>query len=258
MKTPLVAGNWKMNGTRADALRLARGIYHGMKNLHRVEVVLAPPFTALATVAGVTRKTKIRLAAQNVHWEESGAFTGEISPKMLKESGCQYVIIGHSERRHIFLESDLMVARKILAALNTGLLPILCVGETLKERQNGKMRQVLSRQLRAALKEVGENAIDKITIAYEPVWAIGTGHHATADQVRQAHRWIRNCLNQLFGKNKVMENRILYGGSVRPENTVELARVLEVNGLLVGGASLKAIDFLSIIRGFADVKAGVV
>ncbi len=258
MKTPLVAGNWKMNGTKADALWLARGITNGMKNLHRVEVILAPPFTALATVAGITAKTKIRLAAQNIHWEESGAFTGEISPKMLKESGCQYVIIGHSERRHLFLESDLMVARKILAALNTGLLPILCVGETLKERQNGKMRQVLSRQLRAALKGVGKNAIDKITIAYEPVWAIGTGHHATADQVRQAHRWIRNCLNQLFGKNKVMENRILYGGSVRPENTVELARVSEVDGLLVGGASLKATDFLRIIRGFSQVKAGVV
>ena len=258
MKTPLVAGNWKMNGTRADALRLARGITNGMKNLPRVEVVLAPPFTALATVAGVTTKTKIRLAAQNVHWEESGAFTGEISPKMLKESGCQYVIVGHSERRHIFLESDLVVARKILAALNTGLLPILCVGETLHERQNGKMRQVLSRQLRVALKGVGENAIDNITIAYEPVWAIGTGHHATADQVRQAHRWIRNCLNQLFGKNKVMENRILYGGSVRPENSVELARVSEVDGLLVGGASLKATDFLRIIRGFSQVKAGVV
>ncbi len=258
MKTPLVAGNWKMNGTRADALRLARRITNGMKNLHRVEVVLAPPFTALATVAGVTTKTKIRLAAQNVYWEESGAFTGEISPKMLKESGCQYVILGHSERRHIFLESDLMVAKKILAALNTGLLPILCVGETLHERQNGKMRQVVSRQLRAALKGVGENAIEKITIAYEPVWAIGTGQHATANQVRQAHRWIRNCLNQLFGKNKVMENRILYGGSVRPENTVELARVSEVNGLLVGGASLKATDFLRIIRGFSQVKAGVV
>jgi len=258
MKTPLVAGNWKLNGTRANALRLARGISNGMKNLHPVEVVLAPPFTALATVAGVTKRSKIRLAAQNVHWEESGAFTGEISPKMLKESGCQYVIIGHSERRHIFLESDLMVAKKILAALNTGLLPILCVGETLNERQNGKMRQVLSRQLRSALKGVGKNAIDKITIAYEPVWAIGTGHHATGDQVTQAHRWIRNCFNQLFGKNKVTENRILYGGSVRPENTVELAKVSEVNGLLVGGASLKAIDFLRIIRGFAEIKAGMV
>ena len=258
MKTPLVAGNWKMNGTRANALRLARSISNGMINLPPVEVVLAPPFTALATVAGVTTKSKIRLAAQNVHWEESGAFTGEISPRMLKESGCQYVIIGHSERRHIFLESDLMVAKKILAALNTGLLPILCVGETLNERQNGKMRQVLSRQLRAALKGVGKNAIDKITIAYEPVWAIGTGHHATADQVTEAHRWIRNCLNQLFEKYKVTENRILYGGSVRPESTVELARVSEVNGLLVGGASLKANDFLRIIHSFAKVKAGIV
>ena len=256
MKTPLVAGNWKMNGTRAESLKLARGVYRGMKNVHTVEVVLAPPFTALATVAGITKTSKIRLAAQNVHWDESGAFTGEISPKMIKESGCKYVIIGHSERRHVFLESDVMVAKKILAALNMALLPILCVGETLRERQNGKMRTVLSRQIRAALKGVRKNAIDKITIAYEPVWAIGTGHHATAAQVREAHQWIRNCMSQLFGKNKVMDNRILYGGSVRPENTGELARESDVNGLLVGGASLKAIDFLRIVRRFAELKTG--
>ncbi len=256
MKTPLVVGNWKMNGTAAESLRLARGVYRGMKNVRRVEVVLTPPFTALATVAGITKTSKIRLAAQNVHWAESGAFTGEISPKMIKESGCKYVIIGHSERRHIFLESDVMVAKKILAALNTALLPILCVGETLKERKNGKMQTVLSRQIQAALKGVGKNAIDKITIAYEPVWAIGTGHHATAAQVREAHQWIRNCMSQPFGKNNVMDNRLLYGGSVRPENTAELARESDVNGLLVGGASLKAIDFLKIIRGFSEVKTG--
>ena len=175
---------------------------------------------------------------------------------MIKESGCKYVIIGHSERRHVFLESDVMVAKKILAALNMALLPILCVGETLRERQNGKMRTVLSRQIRAALKGVRKNAIDKITIAYEPVWAIGTGHHATAAQVREAHQWIRNCMSQLFGKNKVMDNRILYGGSVRPDNTAELARESDVNGLLVGGASLKAIDFLRIVRRFAELKTG--
>ena len=256
MKTPLVAGNWKMHGTRAEALKLARGIHKGMRNLRSMEVVLAPPYTALATVAGATMKSKIRLAAQNVHWEEMGAYTGEISPKMLLEIGCRFVIIGHSERRHIFSESDVMVAKKLLTTLNTGLLPILCVGETLIERQNGKMRQVLSRQLRAALKGVAENDIGRITIAYEPVWAIGTGRHATAEQVRQAHRWIRNVLNQLFGKNKVMENRILYGGSVRPENTAELAMVPEVDGLLVGGASLKAIDFLKIVHEFSEVKAG--
>ncbi len=186
MTTPLVAGNWKMNGTRTEAPRLARGIQRGTKSLNRMEVILAPPFTSLSAVAAVIKGSKVRLAAQNMHWEESGAFTGEISPKMVKESGCRYVILGHSERRHIFLEDDKMVAKKVFAALHHGLLPIVCVGETLRERQRGQMRVILSRQIRAALKGIRESAIEKITVAYEPVWAIGTGRHATAAQVREA------------------------------------------------------------------------
>ncbi|MFQ5849253.1 MAG: triose-phosphate isomerase [Candidatus Binatia bacterium] len=257
MKPPLVVGNWKMHGTRAEALNLARQIRNAMRDLKHVhhvhvEVALAPPFTALGTVGGAIIGKGILLAAQNVHWEEEGAFTGEISPRMLREVGCSFVMIGHSERRHLFNESDQMVAKKLLALLRAGLSPILCVGETLEERRRGTMMHVISRQLRTALKGVSKNAIEMITVAYEPVWAIGTGHNATPDQISHAHRWIREVLQGLFGKNRAKRNRILYGGSVKPENAAELARASEVNGSLVGGASLKAEDFLTIIREFAE------
>ncbi|MFQ5916653.1 MAG: triose-phosphate isomerase [Candidatus Binatia bacterium] len=251
MKPPLVVANWKMHGTRIEAQTLARQIYNGVNDLRHVEVALAPPFTALATVADELRGSELRLAAQNVHWEEEGAFTGEISPKMLRETGCTFVLIGHSERRHLFDENDQMVAKKMLALLRAGLLPILCVGETLQERKKGMTRRVISRQLRAALKGVSKDAIENINVAYEPVWAIGTGQTATPEQASHAHRWIREVMNRLFGTTETMQIRILYGGSVRPENAAELARASEVNGLLVGGASLKAEDFLRIVSQFA-------
>ncbi len=251
MKPPLVVANWKMHGTRVEAQNLARQIFNGVKDQGNVEVVLAPPFTALATVADELRGSGLRLAAQNVHWKEEGAFTGEISPKMLRETGCTFVLIGHSERRHLFDENDQMVAKKMLALLRADLWPILCVGETLQERKKGMTRRVISRQLRAALKGVSKDAIGNINVAYEPVWAIGTGHTATADQASDAHRWIRDVMNRLFGTTKTMQIRILYGGSVRPENAAELAQASEVNGLLVGGASLKAEEFLRIISQFA-------
>ena len=251
MKPPLVLANWKMHGTRVEAQILARQIYNGLKDLRHVEVALAPPFTALATVADVLRGSELRLAAQNVHWQEEGAFTGEISPKMLRETGCTYVLIGHSERRHLFDENDQMVAKKMLALLRGDLWPILCVGESLQERKKGMTRSVISRQLRAALKGVSKDDIENISVAYEPVWAIGTGQTATPDQASDAHRWIREVMDRLFGSTNTMRSRILYGGSVRPENAAELARVPEVNGLLVGGASLKAEGFLRIIGQFA-------
>jgi triosephosphate isomerase len=251
MKPPLIVANWKMHGTRIEAQTLARQIYNGVNDLKHVEVALAPPFTALATVADELRGSELRLAAQNVHWEEEGAFTGEISPKMLREIGCTFVLIGHSERRHLFDENDQMVAKKMLALLRAGLLPILCVGETLQERKKGMTRRVISRQLRAALKGVSKDAIENINVAYEPVWAIGTGQTATPEQASHAHRWIREVMNRLFGTTETMKIRILYGGSVRPENAAELARASEVNGLLVGGASLKAEDFLRIVSQFA-------
>ncbi|MGH7773078.1 MAG: triose-phosphate isomerase [Candidatus Binatia bacterium] len=250
MKPPLIVGNWKMHGTQIEAFALARHIRRGLKAIKGVEVVLAPPFTALAAVSQAIKGSGLRLSGQNVHWQTEGAFTGEISPKMLQELGCKYVIVGHSERRRLFKESDQLIASKMLASLGAGLRPILCVGETLEERKKGTMTRVIARQLRVALKGVRKNAIEKIAIAYEPVWAIGTGQNATPDQVSHAHCWIREILKDLLGKKRGMRCRILYGGSVRPDNAAALARALEVNGLLVGGASLRARDFLSIVHYF--------
>ncbi|TAJ98750.1 triose-phosphate isomerase [bacterium] len=247
MKPPLVVGNWKMHGTEREAAMLARQIRKGLKQIEGVEIVLAPPFTALSAVHKAIRGSSLRLGAQDVHWETEGAFTGEISPKMLRESGCRFVIIGHSERRRLFNESDVTVARKVFSALHACLTPILCVGETWQERKRGMTARVIRRQLRAALKGLGKSAIEKLDIAYEPVWAIGTGRNATPSQANEVHRWIREFLRNLAGNQAAMRCRILYGGSVRPDNAGELASAPEINGLLVGGASLKAKDFLSII-----------
>ena len=251
MKPPLVAGNWKMHGTEEAARRLAREIRRGLKTFRGVEIVLAPPFTTLTAVRKAIRRSGLQLGGQDLYWEMEGAFTGEISPKMLRDSGCRYVIIGHSERRRLFYESDQSVNRKMAAALLAGLRPILCVGETWRERRTGKTAPVIGRQLRGALKGLDKSVIEKIAVAYEPVWAIGTGRNATPGQASQAHRWIRGILKKLAGKRSAESCRILYGGSVRPENAGDLAKAAEVDGLLVGGASLKAKDFLSIIRCFA-------
>lgn len=250
MKSPLVIGNWKMNGSEGEAAALAGKIRKRIKSLRGVEVVLAPPFTALSVVYQVIRGSRIRLAGQNLHWEQEGAFTGEISPKMLSDLGCGFVIIGHSERRRLFSESDQAVGKKMVAALRAGLRPILCVGETWEEKRRGETTRVIYRQLRSALKGLEKSVIDKMEIAYEPVWAIGTGRNATPDQASEAHRRIREFLTKLAGRLAARRCRILYGGSVRPDNAGELARAEEINGLLVGGASLKADDFLSIIRSF--------
>jgi triosephosphate isomerase len=255
VKLPLVVGNWKMHGTQAEAATLARQILNGGKGIRDVEVVLAPPFTALSTVAAVTIDSAVELAAQNIHWEMEGAFTGEISPRMVRELGCQYVLIGHSERRHVFQESDQAVGKKMTAALRSDLKPILCVGETLQERKSGKTNAVIGRQLRAALKGVGKDGIENISIAYEPVWAIGTGHNATPEQIAAVHRWVRSLLARRLGEKPAETCRILYGGSVRPENAPELIKVPDVDGLLVGGASLKAEAFLGIIRAYHSEPA---
>lgn len=250
MTRPLVVGNWKMHGTQAEAAELAQEIRRGSRRIERVEVVLAPPFTALFAVARSIAGSSIQLAGQNVHWEMRGAFTGEISPVMLAELGCKFAIVGHSERRRLFNESDATVAKKITACLSAGLRPIICVGETWHERTNGMTTRVIGKQLRVALKGLGKSAIENFAIAYEPVWAIGTGRNATPDQVRHAHLRIRKILRDLFGGKGFQGCRILYGGSVRPDNAAELASTPEVNGLLVGGASLKAEDFLRIVRCF--------
>jgi triosephosphate isomerase (TIM) len=248
---PLVVGNWKMNGTLSQASNLAAAIVDGItQKSSRAALVLAAPATALAEVLRRLANSGISLAGQNCHWEDSGAFTGEISPVMLLDIGCTYVIVGHSERRHIFHEPDDIIARKLTAAIRNRLRPILCVGETLREREGGKTMQVVERQLQVALKQLGNNDIGNVEIAYEPVWAIGTGHNADPDQIAEVHGWIRDQLTSSFDKNIGIAVRILYGGSVNPENARTLAKISEVNGLLVGGASLKAETFLPVARCF--------
>src|SRR5262245_49749505 len=252
MTAPLVVGNWKMNGSLAGCKSLAVDTVR-LLNTHRapVEVALAPPFPALGDVAGVLRQSAVKLAAQNCHWADSGAFTGEVSAPMLGEIGCRFAIVGHSERRHIFGESDDMIARKVAAVLGHGMRPILCVGETLEERRRNQTLDIVTGQLESALKGLAKGVIDKIEIAYEPVWAIGTGQNATAEQVDQVHRSIRTYLTTSFGSSLGKDVRILYGGSVKPENSSNLAAINEVNGLLVGGASLVAESFVAIVQTFA-------
>jgi triosephosphate isomerase len=251
MTVPLIVGNWKMNGSLASCSELACEIIRLLKKPRSSnEVALAPPFTALQSVAAVTRQSNVKLAAQNCHWAESGAFTGEVSAPMLGELGCQYVIIGHSERRHQLQENDDVIARKIAAVLSQGLRPILCVGETLNQRRRNKTLKVITSQLDGALKGLKKGVIDKLEIAYEPVWAIGTGQNATAEQVDQVHTSIRTYLKNTSGSSKGKAVRILYGGSVKPENTSSLAAIAEVNGLLVGGASLNAESFVAIVQTF--------
>ncbi|HEY1372348.1 MAG TPA: triose-phosphate isomerase [Candidatus Binatia bacterium] len=249
---PLVVGNWKMHGTLAEASTLARGVVNGARDVSGVELALAPPFTSLPTVAAITRDSGIALAAQNAHWEMRGAFTGEVSPEMLRELGCRYAILGHSERRHIFMETDEMIAKKLPAAIAAGLHPILCVGETLDERQADKTDAVVSRQLTSALKGLDKGVIKSVSVAYEPVWAIGTGHNATPRQVEEVHRAVRRLLAQLWNEEHAGNCRMLYGGSVKPENASELSAVQDVDGFLVGGASLQADSFLKIARAFRE------
>ncbi|MBM2802272.1 MAG: triosephosphate isomerase [Deltaproteobacteria bacterium] len=249
MIPPLVVGNWKMHGTQSQCRDLARRVARGLKRKGRqIDVALAPPNTALEIVKKVIEGSQIRLAAQDAHWEDQGAFTGEVSAMMLKDSGCEFVILGHSERRHILNESDLVVAKKVQAALRNGLRAILCVGETLAERQAGRTQSVVTRQLRIALKGLGKSAIDNVEFAYEPVWAIGTGLNATSEQIARVHGRIRQFLKASFGNRKGNAARILYGGSVKPENAAEILRTPGVNGLLVGGASLRAETFLAIVN----------
>ena len=251
MNQPLVVGNWKMNGTLSEASNLAGGIVEGVtQEPPKAAVVLAPPATALVQVQQSIAGSVIALGGQNCHWEDTGAFTGEISPVMLRDAGCTYVLIGHSERRNIFHERDEIITKKLAAAIRNSLRAILCVGETLDERECSRTKQVITRQLQIALKELKNTDIAKIEIAYEPVWAIGTGHNADPNQIAEVHGWIRGHLTSSFDKSSGINVRILYGGSVNPGNAKELAKIAEVNGLLVGGASLKPETFLPVIHSF--------
>jgi triosephosphate isomerase len=242
--TKLVAGNWKMHMTLAEARALAQEIVRGVGRESRAEVVLAPPYTALAAVAGELANTPVKLAAQDTFWEEKGAFTGAISPVMLADVGCHYVIIGHSERRQHFGETDDTVNRKVKAVLSAGLIPMMCVGETLAEREAGRTFTVVETQVRQGLAGFPASERQRLVIAYEPVWAIGTGKTATPQQAQEVHHLIRGLLPEVLGIPAI---RILYGGSVTPENAQILMSEPDIDGALVGGASLKAASFLPII-----------
>jgi triosephosphate isomerase len=243
--TKLVAGNWKMHKTLAEARALAREIVRGLGSFPSpVEVVLAPPYTALAAVAEELRDSPVKLAAQDTFWEEKGAFTGAISPLMLADAGCAYVIVGHSERRQHFGDNDLAVNRKVKAVLAAGLIPIMCLGETLTAREDGHTLKVVETQVREGLAGCPPEARKRLVVAYEPVWAIGTGKTATPSQAQEVHAFIRGLLPEVLGTGAIP---ILYGGSVTPENAASLMAEPDLDGALVGGASLNAASFLRIV-----------
>jgi triosephosphate isomerase len=246
MRRPLIAANWKMHMKLGDAAELARGVVKGCAAFGDIDVVLAPPFTALGTVAAEIKGSRIRLGAQDLHWEEKGAFTGEISPVMLKDVGCEYVIVAHSERRQHFGETDRSANRKVIAALGHGLIPILCVGESDAERDRGVTFVVVDRQLKEDLKDVAAGQLDKLVVAYEPIWAIGTGRTATPPQAEEVHQSIRGQLARLFSAEAASRVRILYGGSVKPDNVDDLLAEADIDGALVGGASLDSSSFTRI------------
>ncbi len=247
-KPPFIAGNWKMNLTVSEARELATAIVKASPDLSEAEIVLAPPFTALIEVKKVLEDSSVQLAAQNLFWEEKGAFTGEISAPMLRDAGCQYVIVGHSERRQYFGETDESVNKKIQAALKSRLFPIFCLGETLAERERGETMDVISRQLRGGLDDIGVGIFKSVVVAYEPVWAIGTGRTATPGQAEEVHAHIREKLAQKYGIGPAECAIILYGGSVKPANSFALLSEKNIDGFLVGGASLEAESFILITR----------
>ncbi|MGE5842853.1 MAG: triose-phosphate isomerase [Deltaproteobacteria bacterium] len=249
-RTPLIAGNWKMNLTLAEAVHLVKALVEGIKGLDGVEVLVAPPFTALLRVKEAIGSAPILLAGQNMHWEAQGAFTGEVSAAMLTDAGCTHVILGHSERRALFAETDELIDQKAAAAVKTGLIPIVCIGETLEEREKGLTFQIIERQLSLSLNSFreGRKLSPTAILAYEPVWAIGTGRTATPDQAQEVHLFIRQWLKALFGEETARAVRVLYGGSVKPDNARDLMTKPDIDGALVGGASLKAGSFLPIVR----------
>jgi triosephosphate isomerase len=251
MRTPLVAGNWKMNKTLAGSRELAAGVAAGTRDLRGVAVVVAPVAPYLMAISESLRGTNVAVAAQNMHWAEHGAYTGEVSPTMLQDVGCQYVILGHSERREYFHETDEMVNQKVRSALSHDLTPILCIGETLAEREAGRTASKVDFQVRAALAGVSTDDATRVVLAYEPIWAIGTGRTATPEQAQEVHAQIRTLLAELYGTHIATQIRILYGGSVKADNAAELIFQADIDGALVGGASLTVDSFVAIARACA-------
>ena len=246
MRTPVIAGNWKLFKTISEATSLVESLKPLVAATTGVEIVVAPVFTALCPVAGVLAGSNINLAAQDCYWEEEGAFTGEVAPKLLKDAGCSHVIIGHSERRQYFGETDATVNKKTKAAVAAGLTAIVCVGETLSERESDSTFNVIETQLTGGLADISADTLKNIVIAYEPVWAIGTGKTASDEQAQEVHAFIRSLICRLFSEEAAAGIRILYGGSVKPENVKGLMAQADIDGALVGGASLKADSFAAI------------
>jgi len=250
MRTPFIAGNWKMFKTVTEAVLFVKELRGTIKDVRGVEIVVAPPLTAVRGVADAARGSNIGVAAQNLYWEREGAFTGEVSTRMIKEAGADYAIVGHSERRRLFGETDAIVNRKTIAAIGAELTPIVCIGETLDERERQETFAVLDRQIKDGLDQLTADQVALLVVAYEPVWAIGTGRTATAAQAGEAHAHIRTRLRQWFGGPAADACRVIYGGSVKPDNIKELTAESDVDGALVGGASLD-------VRSFADIVTRV-
>jgi triosephosphate isomerase len=250
MRKPFVAGNWKMNTDSQTSVELAERIASGSVETagQSITVAVCPPFVYLQTVARALSSSNIAVGAQDMYFEPKGAFTGEISASMLKDVGCSYCLCGHSERRHVIGESDELINKKVAAAIGGGLLPILCVGELLEEREASQTNDVVTRHVKEGLAGLSAEKLEAVTIAYEPVWAIGTGLTATPDQAQEVHDFIRKLLGQMYDEKTAEGIRILYGGSVKPNNAAELMGQKDIDGVLVGGASLKANDFLAIIK----------
>lgn len=248
MRIPVIAGNWKLFKTIGEATALVSELIPLVSKTEKVEIVVAPVFTALSSVASVISGSNISLAAQNCYWEEQGAFTGEVAPTLLKDAGCSHIIIGHSERRQYFGETDATVNKKVKAAITAGMTAIVCVGETLEERESEKTFQVIETQVQSGLAGVLPESYDRIIIAYEPVWAIGTGKTASDGQAQEVHAFIRGQITALCGSATADAVRILYGGSVKPDNVKGLMSQADIDGALVGGASLKADSFAAIVN----------
>ncbi|MDZ7344672.1 MAG: triose-phosphate isomerase [candidate division KSB1 bacterium] len=248
-----VAGNWKMYTTPAEAAALIKALKVKVINVQKVEMAVCPPFTNLTVVAELLKGTAIKLGAQNLYWEEEGAYTGEISAKMLRGVGCEYVIIGHSERRQYFGETEATVNRRLKRALASGLKPIVCVGETLPQRQAGETERVVETQVHGAFVDISPADFSNVIIAYEPVWAIGTGVNATPEQAQEVHTFLRRLVEKIYNRELSAACCIQYGGSVKPANAAALMRQPDVDGALVGGASLQAESFAAIIKAAEDV-----
>ncbi len=248
MRIPIIAGNWKMNKDIREAKELASDLRDRLSSLSGVRIVLCPPFISLPVVSSVIEGSTLELGAQNMHWEKEGAFTGEISAQMLLAVGCKYVILGHSERRILFDETNQMINKKIKSAMDAGLIPLICVGETLKERERGVTQEIVEDHVRGGYQDLTKENAVKTVIAYEPVWAIGTGRTATPQQANDVHIFIRNLLSRMYDRKTADSINVLYGGSVKPDNSKELLSQSDIDGALVGGASLEIDSFERITR----------